>query len=93
MFVLIHELKKRGNNVITLNTTAYKENKNKEDLDKVQVTLIRNFGHEQLIDDLSYVEQGYCPLSLKLIERAGEGGDHRLRDGPGRTAGSDERNP
>lgn len=54
MFVLIHELKKRGNNVITLNTTAYKENKNKEDLDKVQVTLIRNFGHEQLIDDLSY---------------------------------------
>ena len=54
MFVLIHELKKRGNNVITLNTTAYKDNKNNEDLDKVQVTLIRNFGHEQLIDDLSY---------------------------------------
>ena len=53
LFVLIHELKKRGNNVVTLNTTAYKGN-NEEDAEKVQVTLIRNFGHEKLIDDLSY---------------------------------------
>ena len=52
-FVLIHELKNRGNNVITMNTTAYKEiNDDKEE--KVKVTLIRNYGHEKLIDDLSY---------------------------------------
>ncbi len=54
MFILIHELKKRGNNVIVLNTTAYKENPEKDEMDKVQMTLIRNFGHEQLINDLSY---------------------------------------
>ena len=54
LFVLIHELKKRGNNVVTLNTTAYKETNNEEEPEKVQVTLIRNFGHEKLIDDLSY---------------------------------------
>ena len=50
LFVLIHELKKRGNNIITLNTTATQE----ESDDKVQVTLIRNFGHEKLVDDLNY---------------------------------------
>ena len=54
LFILIHELKKRGNNVVTMNTTAYKESKNDEEPEKVQVTLIRNFGHEKLIDDLSY---------------------------------------
>ena len=54
LFVLIHELKNRGNNVITMNTTAYKELKEDEE-EKVKVTLIRNFGHEKLIDDLSYV--------------------------------------
>lgn len=52
MYILIHELKRRGNNVITINTTAYKERDNYEE--KSQVTLIRNFGHEKLINDLSY---------------------------------------
>ena len=32
------------------------------------------------VDDLSYVEQGYCPLSLKLIERAGEGGWSEIKE-------------
>ena len=50
MFILIHELKKRGNNIVTLNTSA---KNNDDDLDTM-VTLIRNFGHEQLINDLSY---------------------------------------
>ena len=50
MFVLIHELKKRGNNIVTMNTSA----SNYENEDKTTVTLIRNFGHEQLINDLSY---------------------------------------
>ena len=50
MFVLIHDLKKRGNNIITMNTSA----SNYEKEDKTTVTLIRNFGHEQLINDLSY---------------------------------------
>lgn len=50
MFVLIHDLKKRGNNIITMNTSA----SNYENEDKTTVTLIRNFGHEQLINDLSY---------------------------------------
>jgi len=54
MFVLIHELKNRGNNVVTLNTTAYKGRDDSEEEDKVKVTLIRNFGHEKLIKDLSY---------------------------------------
>ena len=54
LFILIHELKKRGNNVVTMNTTAYKEVEGEEEPTKVQVTLIRNFGHEKLIDDLSY---------------------------------------
>ncbi len=54
LFILIHELKKRGNNVVTMNTTAYKEVEGEEEPAKVQVTLIRNFGHEKLIDDLSY---------------------------------------
>ena len=49
MFILIHELKKRGNNVVTMNTSA----SNDED-EKTTVTLIRNFGHEKLINDLSY---------------------------------------
>lgn len=50
MFILIHELKKRGNNIVTLDTTATNNN----DDNKTQVTLIRNFGHEELINDLSY---------------------------------------
>ena len=50
MFVLIHELKKRGNNIVVMNTSA----SNYENEDKTTVTLIRNFGHEQLINDLSY---------------------------------------
>ena len=53
LFILIHELKNRGNNVITMNTTAYKDIK-EDEAEKVKVTLIRNFGHEKLIDDLSY---------------------------------------
>ena len=54
MFVLIHELKHRGNNVVTLNTSAYKGRDDSDEEDKVQVTLIRNFGHEKLINELSY---------------------------------------
>ena len=54
--VLIHELKKRGNNIYTINTTAYKEGEEEEK--KVQVTLLRNFGHEALIDDLSFFHIG-----------------------------------
>ena len=54
MFILIHELKNRGNNVVTLNTSAYKGRDDSEEEDKVKVTLIRNFGHEKLIKDLSY---------------------------------------
>ena len=49
MFILIHELKKRGNNVVTMNTSASNEYD-----EKTTVTLIRNFGHEKLINDLSY---------------------------------------
>lgn len=52
LFILVHELKKRGNNLVTINTTAYKEDEGEEK--KTQVTLLRNFGHEALIDDLSY---------------------------------------
>lgn len=32
------------------------------------------------VDDLSYVEQGFCPLSLKLIERAAEGGWSEIKE-------------
>lgn len=51
LFILIHELKKRGNNIVTMNTTATLIGSDEE---KNTVTLIRNFGHEQLINDLSY---------------------------------------
>ena len=51
VFVLIRELRNRGNNIITLNTSAYTEN---DESKKTKVTLIRNFGHEKLINDLSY---------------------------------------
>ncbi len=54
MLVLIHELKSRGNNVVMLNTSAYKESDISEEEEEVQVTLIRNFGHEKLINELSY---------------------------------------
>lgn len=54
MFVLIHELRNRGNNIATISTTAYKDNETVNEAEKVKVTLIRNFGHEQLINDLSY---------------------------------------
>lgn len=51
LFILIHELKKRGNNIVTMNTTATLIGSEEE---KKTVTLIRNFGHEHLINDLSY---------------------------------------
>ena len=54
MLVLIHELKQRGNNVVMLNTSAYKGSDISEEEEEVQVTLIRNFGHEKLINELSY---------------------------------------
>ena len=67
LFVLIHELKNRGNNVVTMNTTAYKELKEDEE-EKVKVTLIRNFGHEKLIDDLSYeIEDNDESTKIMLI--------------------------
>ena len=31
-------------------------------------------------DDLSYVHQGYCPISLRLIEKVGEGGWSEIKD-------------
>ena len=31
-------------------------------------------------DNLSYVHQGYCPISLRLIEKVGEGGWSEIRD-------------
>ena len=40
-------------------------------------------------DDLSYVEQGFCPLSLKLISKAAEGGWSEIKEAldliPGKT--------
>ena len=65
MFVLIHELKKRGNNVVTMNTSAsYDENSE----EKTTVTLIRNYGHEQLINDLSYeIENNDNNIKCMLI--------------------------
>ena len=53
MFILIHELKKRGNNVVTMNTTVYVDTEEGREETK-EITLIRNFGHKKLIDDLSY---------------------------------------
>ena len=53
MFILIHELKKRGNNVVTMNTTAY-VNVEEGNEETKEITLIRNFGHKKLVDDLSY---------------------------------------
>ncbi len=53
LFILIHELKRRGNNIVTLETTDLRDNKY-TDIEKSQITLIRNFGHEKLINDLSY---------------------------------------
>ncbi|MEE3343793.1 MAG: metallophosphoesterase [Bacilli bacterium] len=54
VFVLIHELKKRGNNVVTLNTTANKQMDPSLPEENVQVTLVRNFGHQKLVDDMNY---------------------------------------
>ena len=49
---LVHYLKNQGNNIVLTNTTAYKINDDSERTS--QVTLIRNYGHEKLVDDLSY---------------------------------------
>lgn len=65
MFVLIHELKKRGNNVVTMNTSASLDEGSEE---KTTVTLIRNYGHEQLINDLSYrIENNDDSIKCMLI--------------------------
>lgn len=65
MFVLIHELKKRGNNVVTMNTSASFDENSEE---KTTVTLIRNYGHEQLINDLSYeIENNDSNIKCMLI--------------------------
>ncbi len=53
MFILIHELKRRGNNVVTMNTSVAVEDEEGNEIRK-DITLIRNFGHKKLIDDLSY---------------------------------------
>ena len=54
VFVLIHELKKRGNNVVTLNTTANAELDPSLPERNEQVTLVRNFGHQKLVDEMNY---------------------------------------
>lgn len=54
IFVLIHELKKRGNNVVTLNTTANTQMDPSLPEENEQVTLIRNFGHQKLVDEMNY---------------------------------------
>lgn len=54
IFILIHELKKRGNNVVTLNTTANTEMNTTLPERNEQVTLVRNFGHQKLVDEMNY---------------------------------------
>ena len=54
IFILIHELKRRGNNVVTLNTTASAEMDPSLPERNEQVTLVRNFGHQKLVDDMNY---------------------------------------
>ena len=54
IFILIHELKKRGNNVVTLNTTANSEMNPSSPEQNEQVTLVRNFGHQKLVDEMNY---------------------------------------
>ena len=54
MFVLVHALKNAGNNIVTLKTSGYKTNPITDKEERQQITLIRNFGHENLINDLSY---------------------------------------
>ena len=51
LFILIHELKKRGNNIVTMNTTATLKGSDEE---KNTVTHKPNFGQEQIINHLSY---------------------------------------
>ena len=49
----------------------------------------RNFKLRET-NDLSYIVEGYCPLTLKLIEKAGEGGWSEIRETlnliPGKTS-------
>ncbi|MBQ6323795.1 MAG: metallophosphoesterase family protein [Bacilli bacterium] len=54
IFILIHELRRRGNNVVTLNTTANAEMDPSLPERNEQVTLVRNFGHQKLVDDMNY---------------------------------------
>ena len=54
IFILIHELKRRGNNVVTLNTTANAEMDPSLPEKNEQVTLIRNFGHQKLVNEMNY---------------------------------------
>ena len=54
IFKLIYEIKKRGNNVVTLNTTANAEMDPSMPEKNEQVTLIRNFGHQTLVDEMTY---------------------------------------
>jgi UDP-2,3-diacylglucosamine pyrophosphatase LpxH len=54
IFKLIYEIKKRGNNVVTLNTTANTEMDPSMPEKNEQVTLVRNFGHQTLVDEMTY---------------------------------------
>ena len=54
MFLLIHELKNRGYNVVTKNTNAHLETEGIILPETSNITLVRNFGHESLVDDLNY---------------------------------------
>ena len=54
MFLLIHELKNRGYNVVTKNTNAHLETEGIILPETSNITLVRNFGHESLTDDLNY---------------------------------------
>lgn len=54
IFKLIYEIRKRGNNVVTLNTTANAEMDPSLPERNEQVTLVRNFGHQTLVDEMTY---------------------------------------
>ena len=72
--------------------------------DKISLKKLFNSNHQQIVeklnlinrdfklgktDDISYVGQGYCPITLKLIEKVGENGWSEIKEGlqliPGET--------
>lgn len=84
-------------NLESLNLVKEKENITLQKLFKSRFQQInenlnlinRNFKLRET-NDLSYIVEGYCPLTLKLIEKAGEGGWSEIRETlnliPGKTS-------